>query len=69
METLSEPDHVNDQDSTRSPSDPDVVTAVAVNTGGIGGDGCDPYPLSPAADPLGAPVADVSPEISAHDRI
>ena len=68
METLSELDYVNAPDSTQPPSDPSVVTAVAVTTVGTGSDGCDPCPLPSAADPLWAPVADVSPESSALGR-
>ena len=70
MKALSETDHVSVPDSTRSPSDPSVVTAVAatINRVGTGSDGCDPCALPPAADPLLAPAADGRPEISALDR-
>ena len=63
LKTLSEQDHVNVPDSTRSPSDPSVVTAVAatINRVGTGSDGCDPCSLPPAADPLSAPAADDPP--------
>ena len=68
MDAVSEPDHVSVPDSTRSPSDPSVVTAAAVTIVGTGNDGCVPCPLPPAAYPLLAPVADDPPEISALDH-
>ena len=68
MKALNEPDHVSVPGSTRSPSDPSVVTAVADTAVETGRDGCDPCPLPAAAHLLSAPAADDPSEVSALDR-